>query len=66
MNRQQFTIQVSRMRQDGNDKGAVDFWLHNGTGISWREFQKIDPMGDHGEFAARVLRTKQTMEGRNQ
>jgi len=57
--RQQFAIQASRLRQDGNDKEAVEFWLHHGAGISWSEFQQIDPMGDFGDFAARKQRNKE-------
>lgn len=62
MSRQQFSIRVSRLRQDGNDQGAVEFWLQHGTGISWSEFQKIDPMGDFGEFEARKVRNQKSKE----
>jgi hypothetical protein len=51
--RQQFAIRVSRLRQDGNDLGAVNHWLHHGGGISWEAFQAIDPMGDFAQVAER-------------
>lgn len=65
ISRQQFSIRVSRLRQDGDDAGAVDFWLHHGTGISWSEFQQIDPLCDFGEFAARKKKNAKRMEQYN-
>ena len=60
--RQQFTIRVSRLRQDGNDLGAVKHWLHHGGGITWEAFQAIDPMGDFAQVAERQEKARRRIQ----